>query len=1067
MLGMAALLSTAGPVRAAAGAVNIETPPKSAPQRKPPANLARLPAPKASGPLRILLVDDDASANNQAAPVRKGPSSDEIYRALVAATVDGKADAWSVEVVKFRANGPALERLRDFNVIVWYTGDAYGTDNETIGLEDQNLLRRYLQEVGGVVILISPGFVNNIVYGQKWESTDQPFLREVLGVDGCYGLAQRFTSGVVRAHDGTQLEVVEPGVVETQFSAVNSNGAALVFTSPLKSPYISAQGEVPVAVANAYGAGRIVYVGFSFENIPESERAKAFGILLGAGRGAVPSSPSTSVAVIPGGSGAGPMAVAPVAAGTGAPQTLRPVQPGPAPTSLIVRAKEGMRHEILWNFVVADGAREFVISRRDAGIWTYLYTVPPSRGRVANKSGIETMTAGDFAVVAPNSAYMVVAIYPDGREGEATVEYPNPPQPVRPAGLLARQVGPDSVLLEWTLIPDRTWYFVQGPGQPDEGQRYSPVKRGTSVWLQLEGVPTGVHEYRVAADYRDRHPSIDHYYTPANYTPLWASVAVGVNTALPVSPTPPPIPPPPTASSAGPRPVAAGDGNRIQTPTSLQPVQPGPPATQLTVTSTTPYAHPLSWTNPAGVKNTDVWRKTGEQWSEVAMALPAATTTITDAAFLMPGTVYRVVSRYPDGRMGEAEVTHPNPKQPAVAANLKVTQTGERAVRLNWLNPADVSGLEGYRIFAQGLPRDGVDVPRTPTAVTLPNVPENRLQFVVTARYAGNALAPVNATADGIIAHWRGQYRLALLGFRVERRTVEDDIFDGDGRGDEVFFGAYRATSRWNGQDQRLETIPLGVVQSVVMGDDNSRPSRQRVGTAGPTGGIRSGDIIPSASAVTAQPGLVVSSDRLPLLLWEGDMSNDDQPVIVAFSAFEWDNDSPENWNAWQNYWSSAHGATTMRASGRDLLNSAPTEVRYGPLVPVNNGIYPTLTFFGRPIGTRPIGALKSTSIDGDIWSYVPHGFALVRSNLEQVLGNGSVTVIEASLATRRSPGVDNPTEQDEARYVAYVQIQRLSPTPVKGDAPPPIAAVPTPPSYDNVVPKKSSNPKGGKFGKK
>src|SRR5262245_18617853 len=82
---------------AAAGAVTIGGQPKTEPQRKPPASIASLPAPKASGPLRILLIDDDASRNNYGLPPDKEIGSDEVYRELVAAAVGGKAEAWSVE----------------------------------------------------------------------------------------------------------------------------------------------------------------------------------------------------------------------------------------------------------------------------------------------------------------------------------------------------------------------------------------------------------------------------------------------------------------------------------------------------------------------------------------------------------------------------------------------------------------------------------------------------------------------------------------------------------------------------------------------------------------------------------------------------------------------------------------------------------------------------------------------------------------------------------------------------------------------------------------------------------
>ncbi|MBL9211450.1 MAG: hypothetical protein JNL92_13355 [Opitutaceae bacterium] len=259
---------------------------KPAGGRKPSPPLTSLPAPKASGPLKILLVDDDESSNNVGGNTGAVQSSDEVFRALVAAAVGGKADAWAADVVKSRANGPGIERLRGFNVVIWYTGASYGSGNDTLGREDEKTLRRYLEEVGGSVILISPGYVNNLVYGQSWTAAEHPFLKEVLAVNGCYGLAQRGAPGTVKAHDGAQYAVEHPGAAGgAVFSVVNPDGAAIVFTSPLRTSYVNQEGELPVAVANAYGQGRAVYASFPLENIPEKERTKAFATLLEAAVG--------------------------------------------------------------------------------------------------------------------------------------------------------------------------------------------------------------------------------------------------------------------------------------------------------------------------------------------------------------------------------------------------------------------------------------------------------------------------------------------------------------------------------------------------------------------------------------------------------------------------------------------------------------------------------------------------------------------------------------------------------------------------------------------------------------
>ena len=139
-------------------------------ERRPSPALASLPKPAASGPLKILLVDDDWSDNNQPGGNGALSRSDQIYRDLVAAAVEGDA-SWSVDVVDVYKSGPALDRLRDFNVVLWYTGGSYGGGNDNVAVlsrEDEKTVRSYLEETGGVFILVSPGYVNNYSYANTW-----------------------------------------------------------------------------------------------------------------------------------------------------------------------------------------------------------------------------------------------------------------------------------------------------------------------------------------------------------------------------------------------------------------------------------------------------------------------------------------------------------------------------------------------------------------------------------------------------------------------------------------------------------------------------------------------------------------------------------------------------------------------------------------------------------------------------------------------------------------------------------------------------------------------------------
>ncbi len=273
---------------AAVGTVDLRSNSPTKRDRKPSPSLSSLPAPLASGPLKILLVDDDWSDNN-AAGRQDGPLSvsDKIFRRLAAEAVGGDASRWSVAISELYKNGPDLSRLRDFNVVIWYNGGSYGgnPDNSAVlSREDELTARRYLEETGGSFILVSPGFLSNFAYGNTWTDAPVPFLTEVLGINGFSGLVERFKPGVVTAADGSTYTVRATGASEAQFSGVNPDGAAIVFTASV-DPRKTAPGSVPVAVAHPYGRGRFVYVGFTFENVLEPELTPVFTrILEAAGR---------------------------------------------------------------------------------------------------------------------------------------------------------------------------------------------------------------------------------------------------------------------------------------------------------------------------------------------------------------------------------------------------------------------------------------------------------------------------------------------------------------------------------------------------------------------------------------------------------------------------------------------------------------------------------------------------------------------------------------------------------------------------------------------------------------
>jgi hypothetical protein len=431
--------------------------------RKPSPALASLPSTKAaSAPLRILLVDDDWSENNSASAMNARLSgSDIIFRKLVANAVAGDATAWSLEVVPAGKHGPSIDRMRDYNIVLWYTGASYGgsADNVAVlSLEDEKTVRRYLQEVGGSFILVSPGYVSNLGYGTTWKNSAHPFLKEVGGVNGFAGLVQRFSAGSVHSAEGSSFEVHQRGAAESQFSAVNPDGAAVIFTSSL-NPSKTANEPVPVAVANPFSGGRFIYVGFTLENIADADRSRAFDLLLTAAVGTPLRPPAIAVATEP-------IRPAPICDLPAQPSNLQPpivTVSGTPKKTLVSWSVPGSAATFSPNQQVVPRASA---SPRAAGPTVVVERLTPDdfgRGRFWQ----QMIVADGASQVVDNEVYpgevqkyRVTATAADGSSTSTEVEY-RPPMPQDPESLSATLLGDNSVVLTWPEVPGVTKYRVQ------------------------------------------------------------------------------------------------------------------------------------------------------------------------------------------------------------------------------------------------------------------------------------------------------------------------------------------------------------------------------------------------------------------------------------------------------------------------------------------------------------------------------------------------------------------------------------------------------------------------------
>ncbi|MFW6324889.1 MAG: hypothetical protein ACOC0U_07490, partial [Desulfovibrionales bacterium] len=141
----------------------------------------------------------------------------------------------------------------------------------------------------------------------------------------------------------------------------------------------------------------------------------------------------------------------------------------------------------------------------------------------------------------------------------------------------------------------------------------------------------------------------------------------------------------------------------------------------------------------------------------------------------------------------------------------------------------------------------------------------------------------------------KGRYRIILTGFTANRQTVDDPL-QLDGKGDEIRILCNLARTDFNGNLKERLTLT-----SAEYGDTNRQSSsRIRAGSASAKGGIITGDHYPRQSPWTLQGN--PSFDRLPFLVWEGELTAGRDVLFISPSVWEGDRD-PQYITSWEQRW--------------------------------------------------------------------------------------------------------------------------------------------------------------------
>jgi hypothetical protein len=260
---------------------------------------------------------------------------------------------------------------------------------------------------------------------------------------------------------------------------------------------------------------------------------------------------------------------------------------------------------------------------------------------------------------------------------------------------------------------------------------------------------------------------------------------------------------------------------------------------------------------------------------------------------------------------------------------------------------------------------------------------------------------------------------VTLTGFRAATTTLEMPQ-SRDGSGDEVYAAAAavvwdRSTSTVRSRTS-VTTKEYGELVNATL-----YPNRLLGGTMTPNGGIWTGNGVeqipakydPAGSSIPAH-----TTDQFPLLVWEGDLNDGVEAVLVIPTLWERDID-PSLYNLWANKWSTMSlpqhilSPPVMAALGTTQLSYVPLAAP-GPPIAVP---FPDMTANVRdlPIGMVPMGPLAAP-VGAD---YVDRHVFITREKLGALQSVGASTILPISYSVTTSFFA-------RGSYTLYVRIERL-----------------------------------------
>jgi hypothetical protein len=263
---------------------------------------------------------------------------------------------------------------------------------------------------------------------------------------------------------------------------------------------------------------------------------------------------------------------------------------------------------------------------------------------------------------------------------------------------------------------------------------------------------------------------------------------------------------------------------------------------------------------------------------------PITATSWTDTGLLKKGTyMYTVLVNYADGSVGKGEfgIGADGVRNPVLTAQ----DLNPGQVRLTFDN--NVPGTEGFLIGGPGMGNEGKRVSSGP--VDTPILKPGTYTWTIASIYSGGLGILSHYTQWSTVTHTvnygSGRYRISLERFKAVNVTF-DDILQRDGKGDEVHI-----TTQINEYQRNGGLVSSRLVRTPTFGDVNGFPGRVRAGSASSLGGIVAGDQYPVPVSDLVADLKPATTNDLPFLVWEGDLTELDGQVILSPAIWESDLD--------------------------------------------------------------------------------------------------------------------------------------------------------------------------------